>query len=56
VEWVDLPILEQGIAAYYVIMPAEASTNLARFDGVRYGKQTDTYEYDDIHTYYAQIR
>ena len=34
---VDLPYIDEAIAAYYVISGAEASTNLARFDGVRYG-------------------
>ncbi len=34
---IDLPSSEHAIAAYYVIAPAEASSNLARFDGVRYG-------------------
>jgi aspartyl-tRNA(Asn)/glutamyl-tRNA(Gln) amidotransferase subunit A len=37
VEEVDLPSARHGIAAYYVIAPAEASANLARYDGVRYG-------------------
>ncbi|MBA3358345.1 MAG: Asp-tRNA(Asn)/Glu-tRNA(Gln) amidotransferase subunit GatA [Thermoleophilaceae bacterium] len=37
VEEVALPHSSQGISAYYVIAPAEASANLARFDGVRYG-------------------
>lgn len=34
---VDLSILKYSIAAYYIIATAEASTNLARFDGIRYG-------------------
>jgi aspartyl-tRNA(Asn)/glutamyl-tRNA(Gln) amidotransferase subunit A len=34
---VSLPLFEKGLAAYYVSMPAEVSSNLARFDGMRYG-------------------
>ena len=34
---VELPTIGYSLATYYVLMPAEASTNLARFDGVRYG-------------------
>jgi aspartyl-tRNA(Asn)/glutamyl-tRNA(Gln) amidotransferase subunit A len=38
---VDLPHTEHGIAAYYIVALAEASSNLARFDGVRYGHRAD---------------
>jgi aspartyl-tRNA(Asn)/glutamyl-tRNA(Gln) amidotransferase subunit A len=38
---IALPHAEHGISAYYVIAPAEASSNLARYDGVRYGQRVD---------------
>jgi aspartyl-tRNA(Asn)/glutamyl-tRNA(Gln) amidotransferase subunit A len=41
VEEVSLPHTDQSVAAYYVIATAEASANLARFDGVRYGHRTE---------------
>ena len=34
---VDLPVLKYSLAVYYIIMPAEVSSNLARYDGIRYG-------------------
>jgi aspartyl-tRNA(Asn)/glutamyl-tRNA(Gln) amidotransferase subunit A len=37
IERVSLPSTRHALAAYYVILPAEASSNLARYDGVRYG-------------------
>lgn len=37
---IDLEILKYSIAVYYILSTAEASTNLARFDGVRYGKRS----------------
>ena len=39
---VDLPTSQHGLAAYYIIGPAEASSNLARFDGIRYGHRTES--------------
>jgi len=36
----QLPSAEHGLSAYYIIGPAEASSNLARFDGIRYGHRT----------------
>jgi aspartyl-tRNA(Asn)/glutamyl-tRNA(Gln) amidotransferase subunit A len=41
VETMQLPHAPHGISAYYLIAPAEASSNLARYDGVRYGIRTD---------------
>jgi aspartyl-tRNA(Asn)/glutamyl-tRNA(Gln) amidotransferase subunit A len=37
---VNLPTSQHGLSAYYIIGPAEASSNLARFDGIRYGHRT----------------
>ncbi len=39
IDEIELPNAEHGISAYYVIAPAEASSNLARYDGVRYGRR-----------------
>ncbi len=44
VEEVKLPNLEHALSAYYVISSAEASSNLARFDGIRYGYRSDDAE------------
>ncbi|NLC36370.1 MAG: Asp-tRNA(Asn)/Glu-tRNA(Gln) amidotransferase subunit GatA [Alcaligenaceae bacterium] len=40
---ISLPRTELSIPAYYVIAPAEASTNLSRYDGVRFGHRADSY-------------
>lgn len=37
VEEVDLPMIKYGVGMYYIIVPAEISSNLARYDGIRYG-------------------
>ncbi|MTD43383.1 Asp-tRNA(Asn)/Glu-tRNA(Gln) amidotransferase subunit GatA [Conexibacter sp. W3-3-2] len=50
---VELPHAEYGIAAYYVLAPAEASSNLARFDGVRYGLRTEA---PDLLSMYTRTR
>lgn len=38
---ISLPSLAHGLSVYYILMPAEVSSNLARFDGVRYGYHAD---------------
>jgi aspartyl-tRNA(Asn)/glutamyl-tRNA(Gln) amidotransferase subunit A len=53
VETCHLPHADHGISAYYVIAPAEASSNLARFDGVRYGLRVDG---DDLLSMYTMTR
>jgi aspartyl-tRNA(Asn)/glutamyl-tRNA(Gln) amidotransferase subunit A len=53
-EEVSLPSMERGIAAYYLIAPSEASANLARFDGVRYGHRSVHAE--DLYEMYTHTR
>lgn len=38
---IDLPLTHFSLAVYYIIMPAEVSTNLSRFDGIRYGNRVE---------------
>lgn len=52
VKEVSLPHLSYGVAAYYILTSAEASTNLARFDGLRYGYRAEG-EYELVESYVA---
>ncbi len=54
VEEFDLGLVQYAIPAYYIIASAEASSNLERFDGVKYGYRTK--EYDDLHSMYKKTR
>lgn len=53
---VELPNLKHGIAAYYLVATAEASSNLARFDGVRYGRRAELKPNEDLFDLYARSR
>ncbi len=50
---ISLPNTEHAVATYYIIATAEASANLARFDGVRYGHRAEA---DDLITHYKKSR
>ena len=50
---ISLPSLSYCLTAYYLVAPAEASSNLARYDGVRYGMRVET---GDLHSMYGATR
>lgn len=53
VEEISLPTLDAALPTYYLIAPAEASSNLARYDGVRHGLRVSA---DDLYATYAETR
>jgi aspartyl-tRNA(Asn)/glutamyl-tRNA(Gln) amidotransferase subunit A len=53
---VDLPSVEYAVAAYYIVAAAEASSNLARFDGVRYGRRAALGNGDGLVELYCKSR
>ena len=53
VEEITLPTLDAALPTYYILAPAEASSNLARYDGMQYGVRAAT---DDLYTMYAETR
>ncbi len=46
---VSLPHTKYGLASYYIVAPAEASSNLARYDGIRFGRRQDGVDLDDLY-------
>jgi len=50
IQKVELPPPDQALAAYYILSTAEASSNLARFDGIRYGRREEADTLDALYT------
>jgi len=58
VEEVDMPLLsaDYSLPAYYVMAVSEASTNLAKLSGMRYGLEFDPEDYEDFNEYFSDVR
>lgn len=53
---VSLPLVKYALPIYYILLSAEASANLARYDGIRYAGIKLNQEIDDLRSYYQQVR
>lgn len=49
IEEVSLPMLKYALAIYYIVVPAEVSSNLGRYDGIRYGKRADAATLSEVY-------
>ncbi|MDO8264941.1 MAG: Asp-tRNA(Asn)/Glu-tRNA(Gln) amidotransferase subunit GatA [Candidatus Parcubacteria bacterium] len=56
IEEISLPNTEYGLAAYYIIMPSEVSANMARYDGIRFGRTPEIKKESDLFSYYLSSR
>jgi aspartyl-tRNA(Asn)/glutamyl-tRNA(Gln) amidotransferase subunit A len=56
VEFVDFPILKQVAPMYYMLISAEVTSNLSRFDGMRFGLQKNMSEFSSLQEYYTAVR
>ena len=58
VEEIDMPLLsaDYAVPSYYVLAMAEASTNLAKMSGMRYGLEMDPEDFDDFNEYFSEVR
>lgn len=56
VDQIDFSAIDYAVSIYYILVPAEVSTNLQRYDWIRYWLQKDTAAFDSIFDYYAAIR
>ena len=48
IKYIDLPLLEHLVPTYYILTTAEASSNLSRYDGIKYGHQTESRGIDEL--------
>ncbi len=57
-EEVDIPLLDAdySVPAYYIVAVSEASTNLAKYSGIRYGLEKDPEQFEDFNSYFSEIR
>jgi aspartyl-tRNA(Asn)/glutamyl-tRNA(Gln) amidotransferase subunit A len=56
VNFVDFPILKQAVPMYYLLLSTEVTSNLSRFDGMRFGLQGKMSDFSSLSEYYTAMR